>query len=289
MRLMIHLKYKKMNKTIKHIINAKTILLSSFLLVVVFVITSCDPDETQTVATFNNLVMSDEFDTDGAPNPELWGNWIGTAFNNELQYYTDRPENITVQNGVLIISAKKEDFNGSSYTSARIESKGLFEQKHGRFEARMRLPYGKGLWPAFWLLGADIDSKPWPNCGEIDILEYLGDEPSTIFGTVHGPGYSGVKSISKSYELTNDRFDTGFHVFGIEWGPKYINYYVDDVLYNQITPEDVPGEWVFDNGPFYIIINLAVGGDLPGSPNAETVFPQTLLVDYVRVYTNGSN
>jgi beta-glucanase (GH16 family) len=286
---MINLKYKKMNKIIKHKINAKILFISSILLIAVLVITSCNPDETQTVTTFNNLVMSDEFDTDGQPNPALWGNWIGTAFNNELQYYTDRPENITVQNGILIITAKKENFNGSSYTSARIESKGLFEQKYCRFEARMRLPYGKGLWPAFWLLGADIDSNPWPNCGEIDIMEYLGDEPTKIFGTVHGPEYSGVQSISKSYELTNDRFDTGFHVFGIEWGPKYINYYVDDVLYNQITPDDVPGEWVFDKGPFYIILNLAVGGDLPGSPNAETVFPQTLLVDYVRVYSNGSN
>ena len=278
-----------MNKIIKHKINAKILWISSILLIAVFVMTSCNPDETQTVTTFNNLVMSDEFDTDGQPNSALWGNWIGTAFNNELQYYTDRPENITVQNGILIITAKKENFNGSSYTSARIESKGLFEQKYGRFEARMRLPYGKGLWPAFWLLGADIDSNPWPNCGEIDIMEYLGDEPTKIFGTVHGPEYSGVQSIGKSYELTNDRFDTGFHVFGIEWGPKYINYYVDDVLYNQITPDDVPGEWVFDKGPFYIILNLAVGGDLPGSPNAETVFPQALLVDYVRVYSNGSN
>jgi len=293
---MINLKYKKMNKTIKHKINAKIILISSFLLVSVFVITSCNPDETQTVATFNNLVMSDEFDTEGAVNSAIWSYDIGTGpngdgwGNNELQYYTDRTENITVQNGILLITAKKENFNGSSYTSAKLLTKGKFEQTHGRFEARMRLPYGKGIWPAFWLLGDDSNgTEIWPQIGEIDIMEYVGDEPTTIFGTVHGPGYAGVKSISKSYELTNDRFDTGFHVFGIEWGPKYINYYVDDVLYNQITPEDVPGEWVFDKGPFYIILNLAVGGNLPGSPNAETVFPQTLLVDYVRVYTKGSN
>jgi beta-glucanase (GH16 family) len=110
-----------------------------------------------------------------------------------------------------------------------------------------------------------------------------------MFGTVHGPGYSGGESISKSYELNNDRFDTGFHIFGIEWGPDYINYYVDNVLYNQITPEDVPGEWVFNRGPFYIILNLAVGGSLPGPPNDETVFPQNLLVDYVRVYKRSNN
>ncbi|MCL4132320.1 UNVERIFIED_CONTAM: hypothetical protein GTU68_063927, partial [Idotea baltica] len=213
-----------------------------------------------------------------------WGN------NELLQIISDRTENVTVQNGILIISAEEEVFNGSSYTSARLLTKGKFEQTYGRFEARMRLPYGKGIWPAFWLLGDDSNgTQIWPQIGEIDIMEYVGNEPTKIFGTVHGPGYSGGASIGKSYELQNDRFDAGFHVFGIEWGPKYINFYVDDVLYNQITPADVPGEWVFDKGPFYIILNLAVGGALPGSPNAETVFPQRLLVDYVRVYTKSSN
>jgi beta-glucanase (GH16 family) len=114
-------------------------------------------------------------------------------------------------------------------------------------------------------------------------MEFIGSEPTTIHGSVHGPGYSGGNPITKSYVLENDRFDTGFHIFGIEWTPEYINYYVDDVLYNQITPADANGEWVFDH-PFYIIINLAVGGTFPGSPNEETVFPQTMLVDYVRVY-----
>jgi beta-glucanase (GH16 family) len=200
-----------------------------------------------------------------------------------LQYYTDRTENVTVQNGVLLITARKESFNGSSYTSARLLTKGKFEQAYGRYEARIRVPYGQGIWPAFWLLGANSDTVLWPQCGEIDIMEYRGQNPTTILGTVHGPGYSGGNSISKSYNLLNDRFDTGFHVYGIEWGPEYINFYVDDVLYNQITPSDVTGEWVFDK-PFYIIINLAVGGSFVGSPNSETVFPQTMLVDYVRVY-----
>jgi beta-glucanase (GH16 family) len=114
-------------------------------------------------------------------------------------------------------------------------------------------------------------------------MEYLGNNPTSIFGTVHGPGYSGSNAISKNYVLPNDRFDTGFHIFGIEWGENYVNYYVDDVLYNQITPKDVKGEWVF-NQPFYIILNMAVGGNFPGSPNNQTSFPQTMLVDYVRVY-----
>ena len=172
---------------------------------------------------------------------------------------------------------------GSQYTSARITTQAKFEQAYGRFEARIKLPTGKGIWPAFWLLGNDCDVNPWPACGEIDIMEYLGDQPTTVFGTVHGPGYSGANGITKEYNLTNDRFDNGFHIFGIEWGPDYINFYVDDVLYNQITPNDVPGDWVFDQ-PFFIIMNLAVGGNFGGPPNENTVFPQTLLVDYIRVY-----
>ena len=282
-----------MNKTIKFKIKEKALLFMSFLLVAVWVISSCSADETQTVTQFTELVWQDEFDTDGAPDSSIWGYEIGTGDNGwgnrELQYYTDRTENITVQNGVLIISAKEESFEGSNYTSARISTKGKFEQKYGRFEARIRLPYGQGLWPAFWMLGADIDTNPWPACGEIDIMENAGSKPTEVSGAVHGPGYSGGAPILKKYNLENDRFDTGFHIFGIEWGPEYINYYVDDVLYNQITPDDVTGEWVFDNGPFFIIINLAVGGLFDGPPNAETVFPQTMLVDYVRVYKNNSN
>ncbi len=244
-------------------------------------------DDTQTVVTRTELVMQDEFDKDGAPNSDLWGFDIGNGpngwGNNELQYYTDRKENVTIQSGHLIITAREESFKGSNYTSARLLTKGKFEQQYGRFEARIRLPWGQGIWPAFWMLGADIDTNPWPAAGEIDIMEFRGQEPTLILGSVHGPGYSGGEAISKSYSLTNGRFDTGFHVFGIEWGPNFVNYYVDNVLYNQITPADVTGEWVFEK-PFYILINLAVGGSFVGSPNDETVFPQTMLVDYVRVY-----
>ena len=248
-------------------------------------------DETQTVTTLTVPVLQEEFDVDGAPDPALWSYELGDGSdqgipgwgNNELQFYTDRPENVTVQNGLLVITAREESFQGAPYTSARLITKDKFEQAYGRFEARMRLPWGQGLWPAFWMLGADIDENPWPGAGEIDIMEYRGQEPTTVLGSVHGPGYSAGESITKSYTLENDRFDTGFHVFGIEWAPDYVNFYVDDVLYNQITPADVPGEWVF-NKPFYILINLAVGGSFVGSPNAETVFPQTMLVDYVRVF-----
>jgi len=268
-------------------IKNKNIIQNIALIFSIAIISGCSTDEKQTVTTMNQLVMQDEFDVDGAPNSTFWSYNIGTGSggwgNNELQYYTDRPENIVVEDGMLKITAKQESYMGSGYTSARILTKGKVEQKYGRIEARVKLPLGKGIWPAFWMLGANSDTVSWPACGEIDIMEYLGNNPTTAFGTVHGPGYSGANSISKNYVLQNDRFDTGFHIFGIEWGENYINYYIDDVLYNQITPADVPGEWVF-NQPFYIIMNVAVGGNLPGSPNADTSFPQTMLVDYVRIY-----
>tara|TARA_R110002074_G_scaffold380318_2_gene558956 strand:- start:226 stop:1065 length:840 start_codon:yes stop_codon:yes gene_type:complete len=278
-----------MKKIIKNSILALTLISSA-----IFV--SCELDETQTVATLDNLVVADEFDVDGALNPSLWtydlgdGTAVGLPSgwgNNELQVYTDNSENVEVQNGLLVITARENGSGG--YTSARIKTQGLFEQQYGRFEARIRLPQGKGIWPAFWLLGNNCNTNPWPACGEIDIMEYLGDQPTLVFGSVHGPGYSGGESISKEYELTNDRFDTGFHVFGIEWSPNQINYYVDDVLYQTITPEtiadetDGQGTWVFDNS-FYIIMNIAVGGNLAGSPDANTIFPQRMFVDYVRVY-----
>mgnify|MGYP000680791932 CR=1 FL=1 len=155
--------------------------------------------------------------------------------------------------------------------------------KHGTFEIEAKLPNGLNLWPAFWMLGSNSDTAIWPQCGEIDIMEYLGSSPTKVFGTVHGPGYSGGNAITKTYTLSNSRFDTDFHVFGVEWDENYINFYVDNVLYNQITPSDVTGDWVFNN-PFYMILNMAVGVNYPGAPNSETPFPQEMLVDYVRVY-----
>jgi beta-glucanase (GH16 family) len=264
------------------------LIVNSLLLGTSFLVfISCNSDEKQTVVTKKQLVMSEEFNIDGPPDPSLWSYNIGTGTdgwgNRELQYYTDRPQNIKVEDGVLKITAIKESYMGSAYTSARILSKGKYEKKFGRMEARIKLPIGKGLWPAFWMLGASSDTKIWPLCGEIDIMEYLGNNPISVFGSVHGPGYSGGNAVTKDFVLTNDRFDNDFHVFGIEWDENYINYYIDDVLYNQITPADVPGEWVF-NDPFYFILNMAVGGNFPGSPNSQTRFPQTMLVDYVRVY-----
>jgi len=273
-----------------------SLYLTAFVLTVSLL--GCDLDETQEVVTLSNLVWEDNFDVDGAPDASKWAFEIGDGTaqgipgwgNNELQYYTDRPENVSVENGVLKITARQESFEGSGYTSARLITKGLFQQKYGRFEARVKLPTGQGLWPAFWLLGDDSNGDIWPQIGEIDVMEYLGDEPTQIFGTIHGPQYSGGESISKEYVLDADRFDTGFHIFGIEWTPNVINFYVDDKLYQTLKPADVEeetngeGEWVFDDREFYMILNMAVGGNLPGPPNADTMFPQTMYVDYVRVY-----
>ncbi|MCC5934305.1 MAG: glycoside hydrolase family 16 protein [Candidatus Cyclonatronum sp.] len=244
---------------------------------------------------FPTLVWSDEFDTDGTINPDNWIFDIGTGAeqgipgwgNNELQYYTDRPENVKVEGGMLHITARREAFQGSAFTSGKILTRGLFETTFGRFEASIKLPFGQGIWPAFWLLGDDSDGTViWPQIGEIDIMEYRGQQPTIIHGSVHGPGYSAGNAVTKTYQLSGSRFDTKFHVFAIEWGPDFIDFFVDDVLYNTITPADVGNnEWVFNDNKFYIILNVAVGGTFVGSPNNNTPFPQTMLVDYVRVYS----
>ena len=231
------------------------------------------------------IVWQDEFEgaAGQAVDASKWTYDLGRGQdgwgNQELQLYTDLPENVSLDGeGNLAITALKT----GTFTSGRIKTQGLFDQTYGRFEARIKLPWGPGIWPAFWMLGADVLSNPWPQCGEIDIMEYRGQQPSIVHGSLHGPGYSGGSPITKSFAFTNDRFDVDFHVFAVEWGTDYINYFVDDVLYQQITPDDVPGEWVY-NHPFFMVLNLAVGGNYVGFPTDDTKFPQTLLIDWVRV------
>jgi beta-glucanase (GH16 family) len=185
--------------------------------------------------------------------------------------------------GNLVITALNQPFGGANFSSARLKTQGLFTQKYGRFEARIKTPYGPGIWPAFWMLGENINEVSWPLCGEIDIMELRGQEPNTMHGTVHGPGYSGGNSIGKSYSLLNDRFDKNFYVYAIEWDEDKIDFFVNDYLYQRITKEDVPGEWVYDQ-PFFMILNIAVGGNFVGFPTTQTPFPQKMEVDYVRVY-----
>lgn len=264
---------------------------SALILTLFFSFAACqDDDDTAIVERQWQLVWEDGFEGPAgqAPDASKWAYDIGTGDNGwgnqELQYYTDRPENIALNgSGQLAITARSESYAGSAFTSARIKTQGLFEQAYGRFEARIKLPWGPGIWPAFWMLGADITQTPWPQCGEIDIMEYRGQQPHLIHGSVHGPGYSGGAAITKSFGLENGRFDVDFHVFAIEWGEDYIDYFVDDTLYQRITPGGVTGEWVYDH-PFFLLLNVAVGGNFVGFPTSQTPFPQTMLVDYVKVF-----
>jgi amino acid transporter/beta-glucanase (GH16 family) len=241
------------------------------------------------------LVWSDEFT---GPSGALvdTSRWVAETGghgwgNNELEYYTDRGRNASLDgDGNLAIQAVREHFEGGGvareYTSARLKTQGRFEQAYGRFEARIKIPRGQGIWPAFWLLGADIDATGWPRCGEIDVMENIGREPSIVHGSMHGPGFSGGASLSAGYTLTGGAaFADAFHVFAVEWEPGAVRFYVDGILYETRTPADLKAgqTWVFDH-PFFILLNVAVGGDWPGSPDATTVFPQTMRVDYVRVY-----
>jgi beta-glucanase (GH16 family) len=243
----------------------------------------------------DTLVWNDEFNgpNGSKPDPAKWTYDIGGRGwgNKELETYTRRLKNAYLENGNLVIQADKEIFKGSdgierSYTSARLKTKGLFQQTYGRFEARIKIPYGQGMWPAFWMLGDCTGKAGWPACGEIDIMENIGREPAMIHGTIHGPGYSGAKGITSKFELPSGaRFADDFHVYAVEWQPDLIRFSVDNIPYKTITPASLPPgtHWVYDH-PFYIILNVAVGGSWPGAPDSTTEFPQKMLVDYVRVY-----
>ena len=217
---------------------------------------------------------------------DLGGNGWG---NNELESYTSRAQNAQVQNGNLVIAALQETYTGTdgitrNYTSARLKSQGLFSQAYGRFEARIKIPFGQGLWPAFWMLGKSFPATPWPTCGEIDIMENIGSQPAALYGSIHGPGFVGG-NLSTSYVLPSGNLSDDFHIYAVEWEPGQIKMYLDTTLYATYTPASLPtgATWVFDQ-PFFLILNVAVGGSWPGAPNGSTVFPQTMLVDYVRVY-----
>jgi beta-glucanase (GH16 family) len=265
--------------------------IGSFSFVLFFSLSSCKKEAVQTLPEREwVLVWSDDFDgvAGSSPDNTKWSFDIGTGNNGwgnaELQYYTSRTSNIQKDgSGKLVITARSESFGGAGFTSARIKTKDLYAQAYGRFEARIKTTTGPGIWPAFWMLGSNIDAVPWPQCGEIDIMEQRGQQPSINYGSVHGPGYSGGGAITKPYALTTGRFDTDYHIYAVEWGVDYIDYFVDNFLYSRITPNDVTGEWVFDQ-PFYLLLNVAVGGNFVGFPTTGTPFPQSMYVDYVKVY-----
>jgi beta-glucanase (GH16 family) len=242
------------------------------------------------------LVWNDEFNgKDGSlPDATKWTYDIGgTGWgNHELEYYTNHSENARIKDGKLVITARQEAFNAPDggkfeYTSARLKTQGLFSQTYGRFEARIKLPAGQGIWPAFWALGDDIASVGWPKCGEIDIMENVGKEPGTNHGSLHGPSSTNATSdLTATIELpAGQKLSDDFHVYAAEWEPGAVRFYLDKNLYATFSAAQWPsgGTWVFHHR-FFLILNVAVGGDWPGAPDETTIFPQTMLVDYVRVY-----
>lgn len=242
----------------------------------------------------------DEFDQPAGtgPDPAKWVHDLGATGwgNKELQDYTDSRENSFVvddpaaTNGrTLVLEAVRTGEGG--YTSARLKTHGRFATGYARIEARLRLPRGQGIWPAFWMLGANINEVPWPACGEIDIVELIGHKPGTLHGTLHGPGYSAQHGLLKSTDLPyGARFDEAYHVFAVDWRPGRIDWRLDGQIYHTLTPADLPAgaPWVFDGQTCFLLLNLAVGGIWPGYPDATTVFPQEMRIDYVRVYPAAS-
>ncbi|HTI71145.1 MAG TPA: glycoside hydrolase family 16 protein [Candidatus Limnocylindria bacterium] len=241
------------------------------------------------------LVWADEFDgpDKSAPNPAKWkqeqgGNGWG---NKELETYTTRPENVRVEGGQLVIEARQENYTGKDgkmrpYTSARLKTHQLASWAYGRIEARIQIPRGQGIWPAFWMMGENIDTAGWPGGGEIDIMENIGKEPGTVHGTIHGPGYSGAGGIGHPYKLPDGKaLADDYHLYAVEWVTNAITWLVDDHAYATIKASDLPAgkKWVYDH-PHFILLNLAVGGYWPGNPDATTQFPQKMKVDYVRVW-----
>jgi beta-glucanase (GH16 family) len=234
-------------------------------------------------AAVGPVVWSDEFNGSGAPDGSKWTMETGAGGwgNNESQFYTNRRENVRQEGGNLVIEARRESYNGAPYTSGRLITSGKFSQTYGRMEARIKIPRGQGIWPAFWMLGQDIGSVGWPNSGEIDIMENVGKEPNTVYGTVHGPGYSGGAGITGSRNIGRPLADD-FHTYGVEWSPNLIRWFLDGAEYHRVTPANLPGTWVFNKNHF-LLLNVAVGGNWPGYPDGTTQFPQTMLVDWVRV------
>lgn len=235
------------------------------------------------------LVWQDEFE--GAEiDRSKWRLDVGYTgeTNGELEIYTDRPENAYIENSCLVIAAREEERQGFRYTSARLKTKGLHSWTYGRIEACIKIPSGQGIWPAFWMLGEDASTVGWPDCGEIDIMENIGHRPDMVRGTIHGPGYFRDDSIGADLILPDQKFRDDFHLYAVEWEPDEIRWLVDKHHYSTLTPQDVPGKWVFDH-PFFLLLNLAVGGHWPGYPDETTIFPQFMYVDYVRIYRKGES
>ncbi|GJQ63158.1 MAG: hypothetical protein SCALA702_22110 [Melioribacteraceae bacterium] len=248
-----------------------------------------NPSEPETGSDEYTLVWSDEFDYTGKPDSTKWGYDIGDSGwgNNELQYYTDDEVNSRAENGHLVIEAHQYPDAGVEYTSARIVTRGKGDWLYGRIEVKARLPYGQGIWPAIWMLPTDWVYGGWAASGEIDIMELLGHQPETVYGTIHYGGTSPNNvHTGESITLQNGSFASDFHVFVFEWEENEMRWYIDDNLYAtqtewHSTGHDYPAPF---NRRFHLILNIAVGGNWPGYPDENTTFPQRMEVDYIRVY-----
>jgi len=235
-----------------------------------------------------DLVWADEFDYTGLPDPKKWGYEVGYIRNNELQYYTEkREENARVENGTLIIEARKDVVPDAiyGYTSASLHTKDTATWTYGRIEVRAKLPHGIGTWPAIWTLGVNIDDVGWPACGEIDIMEHVGHEPGSLHGTVHTQAYNHVQGTSKGAGLYVPNPDEDFHVYAIEWFEDHIDFFIDDRKYFTFKNENTGVDaWPYD-APQYLILNLAIGGSWGGQYGVDDkIFPQAYYIDYVRVF-----
>lgn len=230
---------------------------------------------------------SDEFDHDGAPDPQHWDYEVGRVRNQELQYYTaDRPANARVEDGNLVIEAIREPFDGATHTSASLITKGKAGFTHARIEVRARLPEGRGVWPAIWLLGTDIDQVGWPACGEVDIMEYVGFDQDAIFHNVHCADYNHTRGNGRGTRVPLHAPYGDFHVYAVEWDRERMRFFLDgDETFAVDNDHTGAGAWPFDQ-PLYLILNLAVGGSWGGQQGVdESIFPQRLVIDWVRVYT----
>jgi beta-glucanase (GH16 family) len=252
------------------------------------VITSCQVKNSKKAIDNYTLVWSDEFDYTGLPDSTKWGYEVGGSGwgNNELQYYTKADTlNAVVRDGKLFITARKANIEGKKYSSARLSTKGKAEWTYGKIEINAKLPAGRGLWPASWMLGANINEVGWPESGEIDIMEHVGFSRDSIFGTVHTSAYNHIKGTQKGTTAFIKNPYTEFHTYSVEWTPEKMDFMLDHkVYYTVINEHKTNAEWPFDH-PFYLLLNIAVGGNLGGKEGVdENVFPAVMEVDYVRIY-----
>lgn len=270
-----------------------TIVKSPMLRIIIFLCFCCVKYEATAQPVFKKLVWSDEFNYRGLPDSLKWGYDKGKGCpencgwgNNELQFYTwNRKENARVEDGNLVIEARKENFEGAAYTSARLVSKNKGDWKYGRFEIRAKLPAGKGMWPAIWMLPTKWVYGGWPESGEIDIMENVGYLPDSIFGTVHTGTYNHSIGTQKVKTILTKNISTSFHVYSMEWTADEISFFVDGIRYNVFKNDHTNSmAWPFDQA-FHLLLNVAVGGNWGGKYGVDdAIFPQQMVIDYVRVY-----